>query len=215
MGMEFIRAFIAIELPHTWQTALADLQAAWQQQDRQIAGQVRWVAPENVHLTLKFLGDVSTSKIATLQTTLRAICQTQTPFQLTMGLPGVFPNPSRPRVLWVGLTGDLPRLQHLAQAIEKGLIPLQFAPEHREFSPHLTLGRVRDTATPAQRQRIGELVTSFQLEHTIARWQNLESLVVQGVNLMRSDLSPSGAHYTRLATLPLHTPSLTNPGIHP
>lgn len=215
MGMELIRTFIAIELPHTWQVALADLQATWQQQDRQIADQVRWVAPENVHLTLKFLGDVPVSKITTLQTTLTALCQSQTPFQLTMGSPGVFPNPSRPRVLWVGLTGDLPHLQHLAQVIEQGLIPLQFAPERREFSPHLTLGRVRDTATPEQRQRIGHLVTSFQPEQTIARWQNLESLVVQGINLMRSDLSPSGAHYTRLATLPLHAPSLTNPGIHP
>jgi len=206
MGIGLIRTFIAIELPHTWQAALADLQAAWQQQDRQIAGQVRWVAPENVHLTLKFLGDVPTNKIATLQTTLTAICQTQTPFQLTMGATGVFPNPSRPRVLWVGLTGDLPRLQHFAQAIEKGLIPLQFAPERRGFSPHLTLGRVRDTATPEQCQRIGQMVTSFRPEHTITRWQNLESLVVHGVNLMRSDLSPSGAHYTRLATLPLLSP---------
>ncbi len=117
-------------------------------------------------------------------------------FHLALGGTGVFPNPHRTQIVWVGLSGVLEPLLALQKNIEAEVSPLGYPTEARPFSPHLTLGRVRDYASPGQRQSLGELVTGTHFE-------NSPPFEVTSVSLMKSELSRSGATYTQLASTPL------------
>ena len=110
------------------------------------------------------------------------------------GAPGAFPNIRTPRVLWVGLDGDIEAPQVLYRAVEKALAPLGFPPEERLFAPHLTLGRVRETATSADRRQLGQALAGLVVEKAL-------KITVDAVHIMKSDLSPAGAKYTKLTTI--------------
>ena len=190
--MEQIRSFIAIELPQQLKLELSRLQAGLQT-DRP---RVKWVAAEGIHLTLKFLGNVPAGKIDAVTQVMTASAARSSPFQLDVGGLGAFPNLKRVQVVWVGLGGQLDRLKSLQQSLESGLEPLGFAAEKRSFSPHLTLARVGNEATPAERQHLGELIAATD-------FASQSAIRVNGIVLMRSQLTPRGAIYSRMASTQL------------
>jgi len=191
--MEQIRAFIAIELPPEIKSALGQLQAELKKLS---PPPVKWVDPEAIHLTLKFLGNIARDKVDKITQVIEEAAQGISPFQLEVKGLGTFPNLRRVRVIWVGVEGELAPLSQLQRGIESKLAPLGFPPEGRPFTPHLTLGRVREQASPAEQQRLGQLIagTRFEGGHRFeAGW----------VSLMQSQLTPEGAIYHRLSAIRL------------
>jgi 2'-5' RNA ligase len=190
-----IRTFIAIELPEELKSGIKQLQNNFKS-----AGYtgIKWVAPQGIHLTLKFLGNIQSGKIDEITKALETARQGINPFQLTTGELGTFPNLRRPRVLWLGLTGDLKSLFALQQRVEKVLIDLGFPKEDRPFAPHLTISRIRESTTREEQAEFGKLIekTPFPKKYTFA---------VTGFNFMRSQLLPTGAVYSCLANITLNS----------
>jgi len=188
--MEKIRTFIAIELDESIKDSLTKLQERLKGEAPR--GSVRWVRSEGIHLTLKFLGDVPADQIGEITRALQKSCQGFAPFSLSCGELGCFPNLKRPRVVWVGIQEETGTLAQLQKAIEENVAPLGYPPEKRKFSPHLTIGRVQKRVGSGDLRRLGEVVGASEIG-------TLGQMEVRSVNLMRSDLRPSGAVYTRLA----------------
>lgn len=193
--MQQLRLFVAVELPGEVREALSALQDKLRASGG--AG-VRWARPEGVHLTLKFLGDVPGAQVPLVEEALESAARGQAAFSLSLGTTGFFPNPRRPRVFWVGVAGEVERLAELAKQVEERLGALGFPPEERPFSPHLTLARLGEKVTSAQRESFGKLARS-------APWQPNHAFTVDGVSLIRSQLHPEGAIYTCLRRVPLST----------
>lgn len=191
--MEQIRSFIAIELPGELKRALVQLQEQLKT-GSQIP--VKWVDPNSIHLTLKFLGDISTGITGQITQAMEKACQGMRPFYLEVGEPGVFPNVNRVNVVWVGLRGEVDKLKQLQQSIDSSLVTLGFQRESRTFTPHLTLARVRDRAAPEERRNLGQLVASTGFETNCG-------LEINSVQLMRSQLTREGAIYSRINTVTL------------
>ncbi|MBM3127321.1 MAG: RNA 2',3'-cyclic phosphodiesterase [Chloroflexi bacterium] len=188
--MESIRTFIAIELTEPLRRALATAQARLQRDHATRA--IRWVAPENIHITLKFLGDVDAAQMPTLQRAIADVCAAIPPFALTLGGVGAFPNTRKPSVVWIGARGQIEIAARLAQKIDDACAALGFAREARAFTPHLTLGRVKRDASPNERQLIGALIEQTQIG-------DFGELRVERVSVMKSELKPGGSVYARLA----------------
>jgi 2'-5' RNA ligase len=140
--METIRAFIALDLSDEARAVLATVSAELAQRvpDRS----VRWVEPERIHLTLRFLGNTPLIKLADIYDRLDEVARDHDPFLLSLGRLGCFPSERRPRVIWVGVEGDTEAAAALNSDIESVLVPLGWESERRPFQPHLTLGRVKD-----------------------------------------------------------------------
>ncbi len=183
-----IRSFFAIDLPGAFRDEIGRLQARL----KQSGADVKWVRPESVHLTLKFLGDVAEETVPSLAEAVGREVEASSPLRLVMQGTGVFPNPARARVVWLGLTGDLEALAALQHGVEKTAAGFGFEPEGRAFKPHLTLGRVR-----SGRNRSGLLDELDRLKP-----EPLE-FTAEEVILFKSDLRPTGAVYTPLQRLPL------------
>lgn len=186
--MSLLRAFIAIELPSSIQNAIQQETAALcQALDRSI---VRWVPPQNVHLTLKFLGDVSPSNLGLLKQMIEVEASQYEPFDLSVGGCGSFPNPKRARIIWVGIQAPA-TLSVLQHSIETAAARLGYPPEDRPFSPHLTIGRVSQHISGDGQQRLRQALEKTQISL-------LGSTRVDAIHLFRSDLQPSGPIYTTL-----------------
>jgi RNA 2',3'-cyclic 3'-phosphodiesterase len=188
-----IRSFIAIELPSEVKSLLERIENSLKSGDPSCA---KWVSPESIHLTLKFLGNVSETKIEAVVQSLQKAAQNIPPFNLTIQGLGAFPNLKRPQVVWVGLAGDLVQLQTLQKQVEANVSPLGFPSEARPFTPHLTLARVRDYASPQSQQSLGDLISRTQIEADYR-------VPVSSISLMKSQLTRAGAVYTRLASIDL------------
>jgi len=193
MNVEVIRSFIAIELPEELKADLKSLQNSLitNRQDW-----MKWVSPDSIHLTLKFLGDIATDKIDEIIMAMEESSAGIPPFSLQIEGLGVFPNLKRIQVVWVGLTGELNYLNTIQENIENNLAILGYPAEGREFTPHLTLGRVRYAIPPAEQQKFVEIFnkTAFESVHKID---------IKSINLMKSQLTPRGAIYTRIGMVPL------------
>lgn len=187
--MSLLRAFIASDIPPEIKQAISSQTASLRKESGRA---VRWVTPENIHLTLKFLGEVSASNLELLAQALRAECAQIAPFTVSVEGLGCFPNLRRPRVVWLGLTAP-PELNHLQRQAESAAARLGYPPEDKPFSPHLTIGRAREQASPAELQTLRAL-----LEHTTLRC--LGAFTIEEIHLYKSDLKPAGPVYTRLAT---------------
>ena len=185
---EQVRCFVAVELPAEARRCVGGLVAGLREAD--VRG-LRPVNPEGVHLTLKFLGDVAASQVGAVSSAMEGAAADARPFDLELRGVGGFPDLRRPRVLWVGVAGDLEALQRLYEAVEEALAPLGFPPEGRAFTPHLTLARLRDGTSPEDRARAATQLTSLA-------WEEGARVPVRGVSLMRSTLRPGGAVYARL-----------------
>ena len=179
-----LRTFVALTLPHEVTAVLSRLQ----QSLRSGGIKMSWVRPENIHLTLKFLGDTPQADVASIAGALRQALHGLTPLALSVQGLGVFPGIKRPRVLWAGLGGDIPNLKRLAEGVDAALLPIGFKPEKRGFKAHLTLGRMRKAVDSRQLQRLMADEGEFRpMAYTARR-----------VVFYKSDLKPNGAVYTPL-----------------
>ena len=157
---------------------------------------MKWVDPDSIHLTLKFLGNIDSDITGKITSALEEAVRGTSPFSVELSGLGVFPNIRRVQVVWVGLAGEVAKLGQLQQRIETGLIPLGFAAESRSFTPHLTLGRVRDYAAPDERQDLGQLVTGTGFEAKC-------KVNVDAVHLIKSQLTREGPIYSKISTVAL------------
>ena len=181
-----IRSFIAILVPQAGIQALED---AVKRLDLDIGGSVRWVRPEGIHLTLKFMGDIQAEMVERVLAALPPVAARFPPFELSISGFGVFPNPRRPQVLWAGLHGDLETLLELQSAVDDAVGELGLSKEQRRFNPHLTLGRVRRDVPDGQLRKIGRVMEDAELP-------GAPSWTADKVNLMRTELDPNGSrHY--------------------
>ncbi len=192
---ETIRTFIAIELNDALHRALGETQENLKQ--ARAAKVVRWVAPENIHLTLKFLGDVDAEKIPDVNRAIEQACVGVAPFVINIRGLGAFPNLQRPNVVWIGMSGQTDAAELLAKKIEDACAALGFPREQRPFAAHLTLGRVKKDARPNDRRAIGELIANAQLNAST-------DFRVERVSMMKSELKSSGSVYSRLAAIELY-----------
>ena len=179
-----IRTFIALELP----PAVISLLHKVQQDLKRMNIRARWVRPENIHITLNFLGDINPGDIDKIGVAMTAAAIEFPPVTLTVRGIGVFPGIKRPRVIWVGLGGDIRSLLSLQSRLEQELAGAGFPKDKRSFKAHLTLGRIKQSAGPAViRQMISEYATLSSDEFSCNQ-----------VILFKSDLKPSGAVYSKL-----------------
>jgi len=194
--MGILRAFIAIDLPQNLQDSIEKQTARL----RQTLGDqiIRWVPTQNMHLTLKFIGDISTSHVEFLKQLIAHEAASHMQFELQIGGLGSFPTSRQPRILWAGLHAPA-ELVSLQKSIETGASRLGYEKEERDFSPHLTLGRVRQNLNPAELQNIRTALNTIQLG-------NIGSARVDSIHLFKSDLHPSGPIYTKLFSAPLSKP---------
>ena len=184
---EQMRSFIAIELPQNVQHGLGQLRSELKRDEHPF---VKWVNPESIHLTLKFLGIIPFKQVEEIAKALEEVSKMIPPFHLEVSGLGAFPGINRPRVIWVGIRGEMNKLQKLQRNIDSALAPFGFAKEERPFMPHLTLARIKEGVSPAERKSLGELLIS-------ARFENSYYIGVETISLMRSQLTPEGAIYTR------------------
>lgn len=182
-----IRAFIAIDLQEPVQKKLERVIFNLSNPATCI---VHWVPVQNIHLTLKFLGEISSSNLEVLKKILQSEIVRHKPFEFSVGGLGAFPSLHRPRVIWVGIQAP-PDLITLQRAIEAESVRLGYTPEEREFSPHLTLGRVAHNATPQDVQCVADVLAKQEVGE-------LGRVAVNSIALYRSDLQPSGAVYSPL-----------------
>ncbi|HKP86237.1 MAG TPA: RNA 2',3'-cyclic phosphodiesterase [Blastocatellia bacterium] len=183
-----IRAFICIEVPGAIKERIESLQRALKKNDAQIS----WVKPSNIHLTIKFLGDIPAPSVETVRGAVGRASRSIGEFEIEIGGAGCFPSPRSPRVLWVGLSGLPEALKRLHSNIENELDREGFARERKRFSPHLTIGRVRSPHNAAR-----------TAEDLIATGFEPEAFRATEVIVMRSDLNSAGSVYTPQATIKL------------
>jgi 2'-5' RNA ligase len=184
-----IRAFLAIDLPDSLRPQLALVQGELKRSE----ADVRWVPVGNIHLTLKFFGHLPEAEVDPLAQAAREVAQHQAPFQLQVTEAGAFPSPKSPRVIWLGIGGDVIPLAQMYHRLEKAFAALGHLPEGRAFNPHLTLGRVK---SPAGRHKLAQM---------LERMPPLDGprFKVSEIILFKSTLTPQGSIYTPLKVIPL------------
>ncbi len=191
-----MRSFVALEIPAEPRRAAAEVT-----RELKAAGaDVKWVAPDSLHLTLKFLGEISPEQVPPLTRALGRMLEGRGAMSLSLQGCGAFPTLKRPQVVWLGLAGEVAALVELAAGVEEALAPLGFAPERRRFKPHLTIGRLR--------RRRGKSRPSGPLTRAIAglaAWSGPD-FAADRVALMRSTLTPKGAIYDPVQVFTLLPP---------
>jgi RNA 2',3'-cyclic 3'-phosphodiesterase len=188
-----IRAFVAVELPERVLASLARIQGDLRGHLGQASSAVRWTRPEGLHITLQFLGDIPAAMVDAIGEALGSAVADEHVTRLAIGGLGVFPNEKRPRILWVGLEGDVAGLNGIANAVARALKPLGYSPD-KAFKPHITLGRVRENARPDEVRAIAQALA--QVKDRMG--QHREEFTAAAVSLMKSKLGPGGSVYTRL-----------------
>ena len=192
-GEKRVRSFIAIPVPSE---GIKVLQETVKSLHSDIGASVRWVRPEGIHLTLKFMGDIPAETVERVLEVLPPVAARFSPFELSISGLGVFPNPRRPRVLWAGVEGDIETLAALQLAVDLALGELGLPKEQRAFSPHLTLGRVRRDVSEGQSRKIGQVVAGGELP-------DVPSWTADTVNLMRTELDPAGSRHYLVGSAPI------------
>jgi len=188
--MDEIRSFIAVLLPEEVKQALAGLQERLRSGSKASA---KWVDPGNIHLTLKFLGNISPGLVGRITSVIEAAAREIEPLRIQVKGLGAFPNANRVNIVWVGLVGDIERLALLQKRLDAQLSPLGFKSENRPFTPHLTIARIRDHVSSDERRQLGRLIaeTTFDTSHSVD---------VEAVYLMRSQLTREGPIYSSIAS---------------
>ncbi len=185
---EVLRVFIAVDLSAEVRRWLWEARALLE--GRMPSGSVRWTDPDGIHITLKFLGDTPSRRIEEIRAVMDEAARGCRRFPLVVEGLGCFPNAVRPRVIWAGARHE-PVLVDLQKRLEDGLEKFGFPRERRAFSPHLTLGRVRDGVTGRDLAEVGRVATTATLQTTA-------SMEVTGWCLFKSVLRPTGAEYSIL-----------------
>jgi RNA 2',3'-cyclic 3'-phosphodiesterase len=192
--MNPLRVFIAIDLSPQLQQAIENQISPLR---RAIGNDsVRWIPAQNLHLTLKFLGNIAASHVDFLKQLLSQTAESHAAFDLRIGGIGSFPNSKMPRVLWAGIHAPA-ELASLQKSIEAGATRLGYERDARPFSPHLTLGRVRQGMDPASLQKVRIALEGIQIG-------NIGSARIEHVHLYKSELHSSGSVYTKLFSAKLN-----------
>lgn len=185
-----IRAFLAIEPSEEVLAAIGRLQ---EKLKKEVSGSLSWTRPQSNHLTLKFFGNIDHTDVENISTAVKKQASATAPLLLKIEKTGVFPDLKRPRVIWTGTAGDVEKLTVLQKELDVDFAALGFPRENRPFRPHLTIGRVKDARTAAG---IGEALKKH------AAFSAGEFAAAELI-LFQSNLTPQGAIYTRIETLPL------------
>jgi RNA 2',3'-cyclic 3'-phosphodiesterase len=193
MQSMMLRSFIAIELPAKVQSAISDSTASLQKALPKPL--VRWVTSKNLHLTLKFLGDVSPANLERLAEALQSESVRHEKFSLSVGGLGAFPTSHRPRVIWIGLEAPA-MLTAVQRAVEAVSSRMGYPSEDRPFSPHLTIGRVGQDVSATDLKRICSAIEETKIGP-------LGTVSVEAIHIFKSDLQPGGSVYTHLYAMPL------------
>lgn len=188
------RVFASLELSPELHHQLARLQTEFEAAVS--SRSVRWVRSEGIHLTLRFYGDVEPERVPSIQAGLRRAAALTAPMALRVEGVGVFPNASRPTVIWAGVGGDVQPLQRLQAEVEKEAVALGFKPEERAYTPHLTLGRVNYGLRPGDARRLLDALSE-------ARTRLFGSFTPGHLSLMNSELRAGGSVYTQLSVAAL------------
>jgi RNA 2',3'-cyclic 3'-phosphodiesterase len=185
-----LRVFLALDPPPEVQRRITAIQGDLK---RVVRGDIAWVRPEGIHLTLKFFGYVAPADVERISRAIGESLRGASALTLTVRGIGVFPGPRRPRVIWLGTEGDVEPLCALQAKLEEGLTAIGFPAEQRPFRAHLTLARIRSP----------QGLTG--LEKAVAEGEQLAAGTFRAavLALFRSELHPTGARYTRLAEFPL------------
>ncbi len=194
------RTFVAVELPAEVKRAIAAEQARVQAAlaGQGIASTLRWSPVDNIHLTLRFLGDTTSAQQRRLIDGLASAARVWSPFALSTGGLGCFPNCRAPRVVWLGVAGDMAALAAIQSEVERLAQAIGFAAEERAFSPHLTLARARREASRPALQETGRVLAVLAVDDTPPALPfNVDHVVY-----FHSDLRAGGSVYTPLAVLP-------------
>jgi RNA 2',3'-cyclic 3'-phosphodiesterase len=186
--METVRTFIAVDVPREIKMELDGLIAKL----REAAPDIRWVRAANLHLTLRFLGEIARDSISGLAAELDKNLKGFGPFEISLANVGGFPNLKRARVIWVGSGQGSERLYELAPLVEKSCSVCGFEAADKPFSSHLTVGRVK---YPKGHERLTSLLDSLHYESPL--------FSVEEVVVFKSDLMPAGPKYTRLESIRL------------
>ncbi len=184
MHSELLRSFIAIELTNELHEELRILQQELKKSDIY----AKWVSPENIHLTLKFLGNVDTGQIEKIKNILEEISKETKPFYLNLSGIGAFPKLDYPRVLWVGIEEGKNETIEIANKLEDGLEKIGFQKENRSFSPHLTLARIKSSKNKDR------LKTLVEQNAFISK----NKVYVDKLTLFKSTLTPKGSIYSKI-----------------
>jgi RNA 2',3'-cyclic 3'-phosphodiesterase len=182
-----LRCFIAVEMPEDLKTAIGTVI----EDLKKTGADIKWVGPENIHITLKFLGATEEELLKPICDALSAKLARYTPFYIKIAYVGCFPDERRPRVVWVGIQ-DTGLLKEIQEEIETGMEKFGFPPEKRAFSPHITIGRVKS------QKRVPEMMKILK-KYSSAHFADME---IKAAALMKSELRPAGAQYSRLAEIP-------------
>jgi 2'-5' RNA ligase len=186
---ESIRTFIAFELPGHVTNAIHKIQEILKSYNFN----VRWVRPENIHLTLKFLGNINPADVEIIGNIMGDTAEPYAPFSLKAKGLGVFPGLKRPRVIWIGISGQIELLVGLQQNLEEKLNTIGFSREKRPFKGHLTLGRVKGK------------IDSHRISVVLKKYNQFESeaFTARNIVLYKSDLQPTGSFYTKMLDVAL------------
>jgi 2'-5' RNA ligase len=187
MAVATLRLFIAVELPQEVLRHLTDITATLQ--DKRIAG-VRWVNLHGVHLTLKFLGSTPVDQVQAITAAMTAAAEGVSPFTIHVHGIGAFPNMRNPRVVWTAVLGNLDPLVELQHRLDERLESAGFGRDKRPFSPHFTIGRVRGRLAAQDIERLAQAGENIKHLDPVP-------LPVLGISLMESQLTGSGAVYSR------------------
>lgn len=192
--MSLVRTFIGV---HLKDSVLERIEGLIAELCHKPGGQAaRWVPAHNIHLTVKFLGDVESDALPAISDAVAGAVGIIQPVAVEVAGLGCFPNTRRPRIVWAGLRGELNTLNAMQQAIEDALEPLGHQRDKRPFSPHLTIGRVNRRATPRETAALGRTIADYGPI-------SLGSMQVTSVSVIRSELKPEGPVYTDLTVAPL------------
>ncbi len=182
--VETIRAFIAVQIPEEIKQKFREIQRKLEAS----RADVRWVKPGNAHITLQFLGETPVDKLNDIETALRQVAASHAPFEVSIDGLGVFPNERRPRVVWIGVSHGADSLAALQSSVSREMRGLGFKAETREYSPHITLGRVKGPTNVAPLVRVLDANRTFQAG----------TFPAADIHLIRSILSPQGPTYSTL-----------------
>jgi 2'-5' RNA ligase len=188
-----VRAFIAVPVDPLVIGQITEVQRTLR--EKTSPDFARWVRPEQLHLTLRFFGNVPLDQLPAIEAATRMACVSLPEFKLAAQAVGCFPNFRAPRVVWVGITGEIGRLDEFRQAIANHTRSFGEPPEERPFQPHLTIGRIKQQ-NPQGKELLAKRA-SESAQKNFGEWR------VSHVQLMRSVLSPQGSTYSILATIPL------------
>jgi RNA 2',3'-cyclic 3'-phosphodiesterase len=189
-----VRTFIAVDFPPNILKKIAEITAFFKTLTPE--KDLKWVDIDNLHLTIKFLGEIEESKTAQVKHTLSHALKNQNSFDIEINGLGMYPNKNNPRVIWLGITGASP-LTKIYQGLNRELTAIDISPERRAFSPHLTIARISRHTDHKQAQQIGRILSEYKVE-------SLGVTTIEQVHLYQSVLTPSGPIYTLLHSVALN-----------